>query len=105
MVGGSFFLVVGGLGLIKLPDFYTRVHAAGMIDTLGAPLILLGLCLQAGWNLITVKMILILGFLFLASATTSHALVKAAFAHGLKPVLHDEPGAASSGGSAGEVEG
>lgn len=91
LLGGSFFLVVGGLGLLRLPDFYTRIHAAGIVDTLGAPLILLGLCLHSGWNLNTIKMLLILGFLLLASATTGHALAKAAFARGLKPILHQEP--------------
>lgn len=109
LLSGSFFLVVGGVGLLRLPDFYTRIHAAGMVDTLGAPLILVGLCIQAGWSLNTVKMLLILGFLLLASATTGHALAKAAFAHGLKPLLHDESktGAglsASSDAAGGEVK-
>lgn len=87
---GAFFCVVGGIGLLRLPDFYTRVHAGGLTDTMGAGLITLGLCFQAGWNLLTVKLLLILGFLWLGSATTAHALVKAAVARGLKPVLAED---------------
>lgn len=97
LILGAAFCTVGGLGLLRLPDFYTRIHAAGVIDTMGAPLILLGLCIRSGWNLVTVKMLLILGFLLLASATTGHALVKAALAHGLKPLLHEEPGSSAAG--------
>ena len=61
LLGGVFFIVVGNVGMLRMPDFYTRMHAAGIIDTLGAGLILLGLMLQAGWTLITVKLLLILG--------------------------------------------
>ena len=88
---GSFFCVVGGLGLLRLPDFYTRIHAGGVTDTLGASLVILGLSFQAGFSLITVKLILILGFLWLTSAITAHAVTKAALAQGLKPLLHAEP--------------
>lgn len=93
LLAGSFFCLVGGLGLLRLPDFYTRVHAGGVTDTLGAGLMLTGLMFQAGLSLITVKLILILMFLAYSSATTAHALVKAAIAQGLKPLLDGDDAA------------
>ncbi|MCP5420990.1 MAG: monovalent cation/H(+) antiporter subunit G [Gammaproteobacteria bacterium] len=80
LLGGLFFLAVGGIGLLRLPDFYTRLHAAGITDTLGAGLILLGLCFQGGWTQITIKLILILVFLWFTSPTATHALARAALA-------------------------
>ena len=96
LLGGAFFSVVGGIGLLRLPDFYTRIHAGGVTDTMGAGLLVLGMVLQAGWSLITVKLLLILGFLWLGSATTAHALAKAALAAGLKPVLVEPAPAATA---------
>lgn len=87
LLGGGFFLMVGGAGLLRLPDFYTRLHAAGITDTLGAGLILLGLMLQAGPTLVTIKLILIGVFLFFTSPTATHAVANAAFVAGLKPRL------------------
>ena len=89
LAGGGFFIIVGGIGLIRLPDFYTRVHATGITDTLGAMLIMIGLMLQAGWGLITVKLALVLVFLMLTSPTSGHALSKAAWLRGLKPWTKD----------------
>lgn len=92
LLGGLFFIIVGSAGLLRMPDFYTRMHAAGITDTLGAGLILLGLMLQGGWTLITVKLLLILAFLWLTSPTASHALARAAlFDPGNpRPILHKE---------------
>ncbi len=87
---GSAFAVTGGIGVMRLPDFYTRLHGAGVTDTLGAGLILAGLMLQAGFTLVTVKLILILVFVFFTSPTATHALAKAALGSGLKPLLHPE---------------
>ena len=53
IVAGSMFVLVGGIGLIRLPDFYTRIHAAGITDTMGAWLILIGLMFSSGWSLVT----------------------------------------------------
>lgn len=86
---GSFFCISGGIGMLRFPDFYTRMHASGVTDTLGAGLILLGLMLQAGWSLVLVKLILILLFILLTSPTSSHALAKAAVHSKLKPELYD----------------
>ena len=89
LLGGSFFLIVGAIGVIRMPDFFTRLHAASVTDTLGAILILFGLMIQGGLTLITVKLILILFFLILTSPTSSHALAKAAIADGIEPWLAD----------------
>ena len=88
---GSFFCLSGGVGILRFPDFYTRMHASGVTDTLGAGLILLGLMLQAGWSLVLVKLILILLFILLTSPTSNHALAKAAVHGKLKPELFDDP--------------
>lgn len=87
LLGGGFFVLVGGIGLLRLPDFFTRLHAAGITDTLGAGLIVLGLALQSGLSLVTVKLFLLLGFLIFTSPTATHAIARAA-AHGqLRPLL------------------
>ena len=83
---GGFCVIVGGVGVIRLPDFYTRLHAAGVTDTAGATLILLGLMLQAGPNLIAVKLIMIWIFLLISSPTASHALAKAALSDDVQPL-------------------
>lgn len=90
LVGGSGLCVVGGLGLLRLPDVYTRAHAAGINDTLGSWAILLGLMLQAGFGLLTVKLAMIGLFMALAGPVSSHALLKAAYAHGVRVHSNDE---------------
>lgn len=90
LVAGGFFCVVGALGLIRMPDFFTRIHAAGVIDTLGAGLILLGLALQAGFTLVTAKLAVIGLLLFFTSPTATHALAKAGFARGIRPLLSED---------------
>jgi multicomponent Na+:H+ antiporter subunit G len=84
---GSFFCVVGGLGLVRMPDFYTRMHAASVTDTLGAGLMLLGMMFVAGISLVTVKLIVIGFLLFFTSPTATHALAKAGMHRGLEPRL------------------
>ena len=69
---GSVLLVIGAIGLHRLPDFFSRTHAAGITDTGAAGLILLGLILQAGLSLVAVKLLLILLFLWFTSPTASH---------------------------------
>ena len=85
MLTGAIFVVAGGIGVFRLPDFYTRLHGAGVTDTLGAGLILLGLMLQAGLSLATVKLMMILIFMLVASPTSCHALAQAARACALEP--------------------
>jgi multicomponent Na+:H+ antiporter subunit G len=96
LVAGSIFVLVGGIGLLRLPDFYTRLHAAGITDTLGAGLILFGLALQSGLTLVTVKLILFFGFLVFTSPTSTHALTKAARHGELRPLLHDKEATSSN---------
>lgn len=86
VVGGA-FSVIGAIGLLRMPDFYTRMHAASVIDTLGAGFILLGLVLQAGFSLVAAKLLMVGLLLFFASPTATHALARAAMARGLEPLL------------------
>lgn len=90
LVGGGLFCVVGAIGLLRMPEFYTRMHAASVIETLGAGLILLGLLLQAGFTLVAVKLLMVGMLIFFASPTATHALARAAMVRGLKPLLSDE---------------
>jgi len=92
LMGGAFFVLIGATGLIRLPDFYTRMHGAGITDTLGADLILLGLMLQAGFTLVTVKLFLIGAFLLITSPSSSHAIANAAFTAGLNPQVAPDDG-------------
>ena len=85
LLSGSFFCFTGALGILRFPDFFSRMHAASITDTLGAGLILIGLMLQAGIGLVLAKLILILLFSLLASTTAGHAMTKAALKSGLKP--------------------
>ncbi len=85
LLSGSFLCVTGTTGLLRFPDFFTRIHAASITDTLGAGLILTGLMLQAGWGLIFAKLIIILLFSVVAGTTASHAMAKAALKSGMKP--------------------
>ena len=87
LLAGSFFAVVGGIGIVRLPDFYSRLHGGGITDTLGAGLILLGLMFQAGLTLVTVKLVMIFFFLFVTSPTSCHALASSALAHGVSPLF------------------
>lgn len=88
LVGGLFCLV-GGIGLLRMPDFFTRMHAASVTETLGVGLVLLGLLLQAGWTLVAVKLLMVGLLVFFVSPTASHALARAALLRGVKPVLAD----------------
>lgn len=90
LTAGSIFVLIGAFGLVRLPDFYTRMHAAGITDTLGAELLLLGMMFQAGLSLVTVKLILISLFIFFTSPTSTHAVANAARVMGLKPMLVPE---------------
>lgn len=83
---GSAFVIIGGIGLIRFPDLFTRFHAAGVTDTLGAGCIIAGLMIQAGFTLICFKLFLILVFLFITSPTATHALAKAALHGGVTPL-------------------
>ena len=87
MGAGLFFVLAGTIGVLRLPEFYTRLHAAGMTDTLGAELILLALIFQADNLHMVLKLLLVAFFLFVTSPTATHAVAHAAFRAGLKPML------------------
>ena len=87
LLAGGGLGIIGGIGIHRFPDFYSRLHAIGITDTLCAMLILLGLGLQAGWSIAAFKLALIFVFLFFTSPTASHALASAAAYSGLKPEL------------------
>lgn len=90
LIAGGFFCMVGTLGLVRMPDLYTRMHAASVTDTLGAGLMLAGLIIQAGFTLVAVKLLMIGVLLFFTSPTATHALAKAAYSRGVKPMAHEE---------------
>jgi len=90
LVIGGFFCVVGGIGLLRMPDFYTRAHAASVAETLGLGLVLLGLILQAGLTLIAAKLVMLGLLIFFASPAATHALARAAMTRGLVPLLAPE---------------
>lgn len=95
LVAGGVFCVIGAVGLLRMPDFYTRMHAASVIETLGLGLLLAGMVLQAGFTLVTAKLVMIGLLILFASPTATHALAKAALARGLKPLLAGEEEAPS----------
>ena len=85
MAAGVFFLAVSALGLLRFPDFYTRLHAVGKSETLGAMLVLGGLAILSGWQLESLKILLILVFVAVANPTATHAVLQAALFTGLEP--------------------
>ncbi|MEJ2121541.1 MAG: monovalent cation/H(+) antiporter subunit G [Alphaproteobacteria bacterium] len=87
---GAVFLVIAGIGILRLPDVFTRMHAASIGDTMGAGLILAGLMLQGGISLVTVKLIFVFILLFMTSPTATHALAKAALTGNVKPMLAED---------------
>jgi multicomponent Na+:H+ antiporter subunit G len=90
LMAGSFFSIAGGIGVIRMPDVFTRLHAAGVTDTGGAGLILVGLMFQGGLTLVTVRLLLILGFLWFSSPVSTYALARAALAGGEEPVWAED---------------
>ena len=86
VLAGGFFLIVGGLGLVRLPDLFTRLHAAGVGDTLGVGLFVLGFMLLVDLGSVTLKLGLVLLFILLTSPVATHALAKAALHGGQRPI-------------------
>jgi len=85
LLSGAAFVIVGGVGLIRLPDFFTRLHAVSIPDTLGAALISAGLIIQAGLSMVALKLLIILAFLLFTGPTATHALAKTALHGKLAP--------------------
>ncbi len=88
--GGAAFLLIGAIGALRFPDFYTRLHAVSICDTLGAGLVLVGLMLQGGLSLVTVKLLLMFYFMMFTGPTAVHALAQAAW-QAKQQALVDDP--------------
>lgn len=84
---GGFGVVVGAVGMVRFPDIYTRIHAAGVTDTAGAELILIGMALQATSWIVLAKLIFIGFFLFMTGSVATHAIAHAAYIVGVRPLL------------------
>ena len=98
---GLFFMLVGTFGVLRMPDIYTRLHAAGMTDTAGAGFLILGMCFhtvqgmmhgQTHWWTVLVRLVLVFFFLLLTSPISSHALARAGLAGGVEPWTNDKGG-------------
>jgi multicomponent Na+:H+ antiporter subunit G len=88
-VGGVFFAVVAVVGLVRLPDLYTRAHSTSKSETLGAILALAAVAIAFDGNLSTLKTVLLLSFMFLTNPTAAHAIVRAAADQGIEPWTED----------------
>ena len=90
LVGGIASMLIGSYGLLKLPDVFSRMHAAGMVDTLGVGLIVVGLIVQSGFSLVSFKLFLIIVFVLYTGPAVTYALAQAALNAGVKPVVGDD---------------
>ena len=81
---GSVLVIIGALGSLRFPDFWSRLHAASVTDSGGVILLLVGMGIHSGFNLITFKLFLIGIFLFITGPTSSHAVANAALVSGIK---------------------
>ena len=90
VVGGTFVLA-GGIGIVRLPDVFTRMHAAGVADTMGAVMILLGLIVQSGFHIGTFKLLLLTVFLLFIGPSSTHALAEAALRDPARPDISPLP--------------
>lgn len=87
---GSIFVVIGAIGIVRLPDFWSRLHAVSVLDSAGVILLIVGMALSAGLTLVTVKLLIIGVFLFITGPTATHAVANAAFVSGSRPAGDDE---------------
>ena len=84
---GSILILVGSIGLLRLPDVFSRIHAVGMIDTAGIGFIILGLLLHSGFSNTSIKLIIMGAILFFTSPISGHAVAISAKQNNLKPIL------------------
>jgi multicomponent Na+:H+ antiporter subunit G len=90
MAVGLFFLMVGAIGVVRFPDMYTRSHAVGLTDSVGAMFTLSGLALYQGLNGNLVRVLIVLGLLYLLNPVITHATLRAAIRSGVKPWSKEE---------------
>ncbi len=92
LFAGCFLILVAAIGVVRFPDFYTRIHPAGKTDSMGQLLALLGLMVYEGFSFVSVKLALIVVFIYIANPTATYALAKAAHIRGVKPWQKDQAG-------------
>ncbi len=85
ILSGSIFVVIGAVGTLRFPDFWSRLHAASVSESAGMILLIAGMCMHSGFTLITVKLIIIGGFIFITGPTSTHAVANAALTSGETP--------------------
>lgn len=87
---GAVLYVVGAIGLLRMPDMFTRLHAASVMETVGASLLVIGMMVAAGWSLVTAKLAFLLGILLFSGPVAAHALANAALTAGVVPLLSED---------------
>ncbi len=90
IVAGGFFVLVGAVGLVRMPDVFTRMHAASVIETAGGGLLIAGLMLRVGFDLVTLKLLFLLFVFFMTAPVATHALAQAALQAGVEPILSED---------------
>ena len=93
IIAGCFFIITGAVGMLRMPDFFARLHPAGVSDAVGAPFILMGIALQTFSSFVILKILLLTLFILITSPAACHALAKAALTSGLRPIgtIHKKP--------------
>lgn len=86
LIIGSLFLLVGAIGLIRMPDVFTRMHAVSVMESTGATLIIFGLIIHSGFSAISIKLIIILLAIIYISSVATHALARACIHDDIKPL-------------------
>ena len=94
--GGGLLFLIGAIGFLRMPDVFTRMHAASVAETAGAGLMLIGMMVMAGLSLVTAKLALLLAFLWFSGPVATHAIARAALQAGVKPHLGETAGAGQS---------
>ena len=87
---GSAFTLIGALGLVRMPDIFTRMHAASVTDTAGAGLLILGMILQAGFSLTALKLVILLALFVFTGPVVTHALAQTCLHEKIQPLLARE---------------
>ncbi|MFC6826151.1 monovalent cation/H(+) antiporter subunit G [Halopelagius fulvigenes] len=90
VAAGLFFGLVAAVGIIRLPDLYTRAHATSKSDTLGSVLTLAGVAIVFGADFTAVKTVFLLLFMFITNPTAAHAIARAAHDQGIEPWTPEE---------------
>lgn len=90
IVLGAFFTLVGSFGQVRMPDVYTRMHAASITDTVGVGFMLLGMGVQAGFGLVSLKLLFLMALFLFTGPVVTHALAQACLHEDIKPLLAED---------------